>query len=110
MTASLWIGLVELDILPGCDLFSGRAAGAYVNALSVGVDPTAFQKSVRDALGPLRLHATGFEDVERFDERVQKRNLPAALLALAAEARASGKVCFSAFHTFPDDSGKPPGE
>jgi hypothetical protein len=104
----LWIGLFEVKPRPGSpgpDWWTEppKIAGAFVNALGMAEDLTAFEEKVKSALDAMDLEAVSIDDVEAFDQRALRHKLDEDLIELAREARESNEVMFDTFHTYPHE-------
>jgi hypothetical protein len=97
----VWIGLVGVGCLPGCDPFQGKA-GAYVNALAWVSSAADFEAAVRRDLEVLGLFPFEFEDIEPFDSRVQTASPEQELRDLAEDVRRLKETRFGTFHSYKD--------
>jgi hypothetical protein len=95
----VWIGLVGVGCLPGCDALQGRA-GAYVNSLAWASSAADFESAVRRDLEALGLFPFEFEDIEPFDSRVQTASPEKELYDLAEEVRRLKETRFGTFHSY----------
>jgi hypothetical protein len=76
------------------------AKGAYVNALALASTREQYQTAVSAALTELALFAFEFDDVEPFQERLERVTLEPSICQLADDTLRSGQVRFDDFHTF----------
>jgi len=74
--------------------------GAYVNILSVASNQEEFAKKAKNAVDQEKMFLIDLTEVELLDDRAENYILSDELMHLADEAKTSGAVCFTEFHTY----------
>jgi hypothetical protein len=98
---AVWIGLAEVNPIPGSTTLGSDKKGACVNVLIFSSDADEFEKQLTEMLDQLGLKLISLEDVEPFSIRTSNHQVDTALIELAAKVNSHNAIEFGNFHTFP---------
>lgn len=106
-TKEVWIGLLGIKPLPGNDLLSPGALGAYVQTLAWASSQNEYLAEIGKALKDYGFSLEEYNDLEPIAVRSRKMQLEDPILKLASEVRATKNVRFGIFNNYFDDGSKP---
>lgn len=96
----IFIGLAHvLANQTSTDILKG-AKGAYVHVLCFASDEAEFMNEAMKILNSLGLNLIDAEDIEKFNQRIEKYEVDDNLLKLAQQVNAENKVMLGTFHTY----------
>ncbi len=94
----LWISLLEVAPIAGNDKL--RFEGAFTSGLTMSSSRRRALSTFAEALNRKGLVLVAYEDLEEFDRRCLKQEVPARLRMLAAKTKKTGVPHFDSFHTW----------
>jgi hypothetical protein len=103
---NVWVGRVDVRPQPGVDIFGGDP-GAITNAVAIASKREEFEALTEQFFASMGLTVVGYSDVEPLSSRQLSFQVPAAMLDLAAKARANGGVQFDTFYVYLSDEDAP---
>ena len=94
-----WIGLVNVRPKAGNDGL-GNALGAFVASIALAEGPADFGRKVTEVLTQYGFDIVRIEDIEPFEDRVQKHSVTPNILKLAADVTHENPVALADFHSY----------
>jgi len=94
-----WIGLINVKPRPGNSAL-GNALGAFVASIALADGPEEYGRKVTEALNEYGFDVVQIEDVELFEDRVQKHSVTPDILELAAAVTQENPVALADFHSY----------
>jgi hypothetical protein len=95
----VWIGLAHVIPRRGNDML-GTAAGAFVPVLAIARDEASFSEQAITTLHVYEFEVAEIEDIELFEARAAKHEMPPDLQALASTLSQERPVLLHTFHSY----------
>ena len=97
----VWIGLVEVLPLEGCDMLEG-AGGAVVNILTWALNVSEYETKVHTLTESLNLEVVGIEDPEPIRHRAADDEFDPDMQDIIKRVRENpDAIIYSTFHCYP---------
>ena len=102
---AVYVAMIEVEPLPGCELCSGEVAGGYARCYAPAADAGAAEQAMAEKLGAERLRLVQVEWCEGFEDVAWEAPDDEEAAACAREALASGRVVIGRLDTWTEDTG-----